>query len=1570
MLTPSMESASSLLLAPATSAPLPGGHTGLRDRLTSSSTLLLDVVPFEAALQRLLHEKVASDEQLSSYSVQQAYRGLLYAARAATLTLRGVHQPLGGEGDVTEAARERDASSGEACVVRGWQAVLYRMALAAVRSAAALTCVVFLSTRLLCDPASAYGEGNERPCCTREWTEALLRGLPLGQETWSGGELQHTSSGVRGPTAAATQELDRRFGRLVQTNRRYQLGFVLLLANTLRAVGTGCVEGQRLCTEHASLFAGVATHVLPCVAHHVEESMRADTVLSSAYGRDGSGAPPRRPTRLTVELNHLIVHGAYWLTMDVIAAHVDAEADAALGEDGAAQQRKPKRKRPLVVDRDQPVCLWKCVTLVRNALRRSLRWLAEEFTLGGTRSDEDRNGSSNSGRGATALLEATSLRLERVVTDLLKHQERLELALLNATREFGGAVSDSVRRLTEAKWAHTLQMGFVVRNLTGMWVAVHGGLGLSILAQDAVLPTNKDVLMLVASTLLRVPDLEGGKESEQSVLMATDAMLCAALVLVAAAPTADLQAELWMADSAVTQQIHSLLVRRGLHYRNERVLELASLLSRAVLDAAVQDGALAGFAASSSDQLLTLLEGDDDAASKCAGELLCVAVLEHPYRLIPSLFRLLQHGSASTRRHVLEVLCSLPDLASPQAHSDTDAETAPLMRADDSPVASRSHPLAERQRNMLRLLAENLLLQLQDEELCVRLLSSSLFAKVHPEDVLLPLLNIYVQRDPTGRRQSAAQAALTAVLTAHTANAVTYLRLLEYGYQCHCAAAGKDRGAGSTGDSGSACAPAAPHRPTPQTPGDVLSHALLYSVADESAAAAPCGAALGGTDTKAPPGLLVGRPAGGASAGGGGASSGVAGSGRRAEAQLQSVLLTLTDRWVQAAGGAAPLHWTSAQHSLPILRCLASPASRADADEAATSGTGEGERVQWTMKYVLRLTAVLTGQPADEEALPAATLAQRRTAHLTAIWDVFFAAAPSPPCSPAGAASLDVWTSLVCTAPDTGSAASRLHAVLMPLLCLRSCGPGTLAASAPPMSADSERSTDSAKVSATAAAPVAGSDPAPVVGRLWDALWGSTAASQTPAAAAFFAAYPDIQRVLLEVLCRFPATHFFGAWVTWLAAVDAKAAPTASSSSAHLSALASARLYPYRVYLFGVSSYLAAGAAQSAARGHDRSEPLGEVDVVLQHSDVLERLLLEEVPQWLMEESVPQPAAGAAVPADVAKAEALRQRLCTAAVDAAAVLTVVALTRRDGATPAACSGASPVTGYGGGGAGALEALCGRFVEAPLTNLCAAYRRADAAPESAGTPAAAAGWPGLLTRFQLCLRVHQSLFRAIAMQPRSASNPAAVLLAWFMRFLRPLVELSNASCRSDVGRGPHGCRAATDACGLVFQAVLLARKLDDSVTAPAPTRGDAGKHGSSTDTAASLLTRLPWEEKAALVSFSVGCVRFAASAAVQATGVRLLSAVLVAAPELFLELEAAQASAPSSSSSPVPSAVRVSGSGGGYGGGIAPFSDAQRPLSTAASALQSIALMHADRPTRQLADEVLRMLEKAATASTA
>lgn len=55
-----------------------------------------------------------------------------------------------------------------------------------------------------------------------------------------------------------------------------------------------------------------------------------------------------------------------------------------------------------------------------------------------------------------------------------------------------------------------------------------------------------------------------------------------------------------------------------------------------------------------------MIATDRDGASETAKKLLCHAVLCQPHVIIPSLFRLLTHGSTTARLNVLDVLHALP----------------------------------------------------------------------------------------------------------------------------------------------------------------------------------------------------------------------------------------------------------------------------------------------------------------------------------------------------------------------------------------------------------------------------------------------------------------------------------------------------------------------------------------------------------------------------------------------------------------------------------------------------------------------------------------------------------------------------------------------------------------------------------------------------------------------------------------------------------------------------------------------------------------------------------------------
>ncbi|KPI90466.1 hypothetical protein ABL78_0396 [Leptomonas seymouri] len=1570
---------SSLFLSPS-----PSTYREVAAPHPAPSPMLMDVVPFEAALQRLLYEKVRTDEQLSGYGVQQAYRGLLYAVRAGTLLLNGVntgntstHPSACALGDSAPhitidhgsvsasslAAGKERGDVASTCAVRGWQAVVYRLSLAAVRSAEDLECAVFLSVRILCDPASAYGEGNDRPCCTAEWTQALLFGLPLDASTASHGSP------------------DARFCHLVQANRRYQLGYLLILSNTLRMVATGRVREQHLCSNYPELFQGMATMFIPRAAQYVEELLRNPeeiaSLLPSATVTEVGSTPP--PNRLSVELNHFVIHSSHWLTMDALSAHMDADdKDAQQARAGEQLVAGKAKKRPLVLDRDQPACIWGCVTLLRNALRRALGWIKEEAERAGEKAVRNAERAAQGARSqSVALLDEVIEQLNGIFTDLLKKQEFLQNALMNASREFNGVVTRDVRALTEMVWAHTLQMCFLLRNVTGVWVSVHGGLGYSDLCADQLLPAYKDVLMFMTSSLLRIPSLETKKEEEREVFLASDAALCAVLTLVSAAPTSTLQTDLWASDHTVTQQVHALLVQRALRYRNGQVLKFASLLSRAVLDAAVQDGALAGFATSSADQLLELLDSEgDDAASRCVGELLTVAILQRPYRLIPALFRLLQHGSVAARRRVLQVLSNLPDFLSDTASPCSSVEGELYTLEAHRQVASTARTSDDRRRDVLRLLAENLLLQLQDEELCLRMLGSSLFAKVHPCDVVLPLLNLCVQRDTTGRKQSAGLAALTNVLTAHTDDAGTYMFLLHSAYQCHSSTKANSAGSAELQSPASALVQAAEEtdlspagslvrRPVPQTPGDILSQSLLYSsTTDPAEADDACGDAEEAPKDERKSSEAA-QPVDAAS------SSSPPSHARHREARLHSALLTLTDKWVHAA---LP-KWTLESHSHPLVQCLAHQAfGSASPGVPSTPAADVEDRVQFFMKYILRSTGVITGATVGAEetaSVSAAKLAAARASHLLAIWSVFFAERVGVPDKPE---EVNKWSAVIecgegelnSVTPGSAQAKARVHAVLLPLLCLRSCEHSvfarapllravkhfsSMACSEPQSEVTLATSEVAEALKADAASAAVENACDQVVSSIWRTLWSAVARSGSTNA--FFALYPDIQRVVLEVLCRFPAAVFFTQWEHWKKAVITD---EESGNSSRGFALTVESLFAYRVYVYGVSAYLAA-ASSGGRSSHSAQTPPMDLDVVLQHRHTLVRLLSTVLPQWLMEEDEERTRVNESAESST---EAVKRRLFMAAADAGGVLGVVAL-----AYPLQATINSHEAPY-------IEvdqvkqdllSTCEELFRDPILHLALAYRSTEAeggsSDSNVGADVPAASEPPsvlLLTRFQICLRMHACLLRAITVYPQGRKE---VLLQWFRHFLRHFMELSNAACKSAVGKAAHECRAAVDACGLLFQAVMASHKADAATAKPAARPSDSSAAAAATQstvaspsakaTSSPTLCRLAWEEKDALVSFSLGCTRFAAFPVVQTVGVRLLSSLIAAAPEIFLE---------------------VGTPAGGMCGAVpgpttAAGGDA---LQVAATALHSIAMMHSDRPTRLLAEEVLRMLEKAYSAN--
>lgn len=129
-----------------------------------------------------------------------------------------------------------------------------------------------------------------------------------------------------------------------------------------------------------------------------------------------------------------------------------------------------------------------------------------------------------------------------------------------------------------------------------------------------------------------------------------------------------------------------------------------------------------------------MIASDRDGASETAKKLLCHAILCQPHVIIPSLFRLLSHGSTTARLNVLDILHTLPQLTTHAPFTLTTNEYTNVINknnnntngnivASDNNVnkltvkqsANKCSAKEKRSREMLRLLAQHLLLHIHDE---------------------------------------------------------------------------------------------------------------------------------------------------------------------------------------------------------------------------------------------------------------------------------------------------------------------------------------------------------------------------------------------------------------------------------------------------------------------------------------------------------------------------------------------------------------------------------------------------------------------------------------------------------------------------------------------------------------------------------------------------------------------------------------------------------------------------------------------------------------------------------------
>lgn len=572
----------------------------------------------------------------------------------------------------------------------------------------------------------------------------------------------------------------------------------------------------------------------------------------------------------------------------------------------------------------------------------------------------------------------------------------------------------------------------------------------------------------------------------------------------------------------------------------------------------------------SSETLLELLTHSRDAAAHCVVDMLTVAVVEQPTHLIPALFRILRHGDAMARRNALDVLCALPALVTQHTDTRTTEAAAAATRVplppSSLPYSSQSSSSPTAHRRVLQLLATHLMMQLHDGELQLRMQAAALFAKVHPEDVITPLLHLYLQPRAwegeacagggggsggdsvcadAATQRSTVQTALETVVSAHAAEGARVLCLIWRLAETVWAALPVTNTATSGGATSSEPPPPPETdedgvadrwmRPVPHAPGDILPHAMLY-------AHAPLQHALGGEfdpvtasqeEKKAGETQLADDAA-------------HTGCGAPARERLTRLVQRLGECWVRAVS-----QWSCERHVMPLLCHVRTGGGseqqeqeqdqeQATDEKELPSSTHSDARRGWRVRcltHVLQCASAPlplgSDRPDDAEASVRSTrrrrVGQARRVCAEALWRTFFA----PPASkgttdesaPSEAADSDEWC--VCReARYAGSPWLRrvlsplapsaqtvregvVFEVVLPLLCLRACvgwiEPQTCHDNTEEKENDVEG--DEKCLSLDAAPPA----------RMWDVLWHAALCHSTTAP--LFRLAPELIRVVLELIC-------------------------------------------------------------------------------------------------------------------------------------------------------------------------------------------------------------------------------------------------------------------------------------------------------------------------------------------------------------------------------------------------------------------------------------------------------------------
>lgn len=1458
-----------------------------------SGSVPKDAIQFESSLDRLLSTAPTEDDQMFDYGLQQAYRALVYAAVDTqpryTLPIR-LLSPL---------PSEATAKSG----VMGREAVWFSMCLQATVSKALYQSLVYLSTKMLINTATRYGEGNEVPCASKEWSIALL------------------SYGLSARHAAIKTKV---FELAELSHRKYTLGHLLLSIGTLRALvsgGTGKFVFQHYCQLGESwielLLPKVAlladardSHLTPAIGSEgrldQQGESHPDAVLSHA-----------RPSTLIVEANHFIVHSAYYLATDILAAHVERGTESIHG----------------VLDRDPPQRMWTVVDIFCRALHRSSRWVEMEaldwqLHFSNPSADDSTRQMKPRQHGAAnpfavvdvKLLGQVQQHVDEIFSSLVRQQEELHCLRERVKEQYGESAKDFTH-VTELMWTNTLRLCFAMKCVSEAYIRAVGGVGI----QSASLKdvpfrfSTQAILEYIGSCVAQIPDLESNPEEDQQnsphregqEFTAQLLLLAVATTIGYAAPLRAMQYHFWSADVNLTKNIQQVLSHRGLRARQPRVVLLASQIMRSIWTISVDSSKAFDFLASSSEQLLDMLGDSRDAASHCVVELISRAAVDRPHHFVPSLFRLLDHGSRPARQNAMDVLAALPQL-----------ETEALDESTGNQLNSGAmipHTFAEKHRKLLRVLAEHLLIHLHDEELCIRLQSAQLFSKVVPEDVVGPLINLCLQTDSTGKRYASAMKALSAVVEAHTSSCSIIMHLIQ-----HCssvllttteAAGNADVEEGAKKNAAGAPPSVSPPNAVPQSPGEVFLHAVLHS-------SEPLNGASGKTQEQLDNKL------------------------KDKAARVHTLFQQVSQRWV-----AGVVSWDAGACLVPLL-------SLAQPDESDALSESEGVRQlkllkqQWMAKWIL---GVLCAVSALDK--PEATLAVIRAVCRPFCLDEAVIYEPEESVLPSAVPHrqsqwLKNWRQLVeMTAVECQE---KIFSLSFPLLCVRRCATYWHL---------SEVKLDEIEQCNGEA------DRHELLKGLWESMW---LALTHPAYYPCGLKVPEFNALEIEILQQFSPRYFFTRWK------DAyQTALTISEGSATAAGtLDSLRFlcvqYTTRAVVQRGSLILSQPLSSAPSVTERERIYAGDRDIeawIAMPFGVLHEVILP----WMCtldEESSPNIESSSSVPPPPSSREKM-QKLVVVMCELLAALMMFGITfarvlsvcyrpsneciassaSAEGDRADSCP-SPPATQ----GVPCWWCHVGPVVLDPFRELERFYR-SDCPVEV----------NGLLERFMLAVNVHEGFLQHYQVNPLSVP----FFLSYLPLVIVPSMDAANASAHAYQRRKASDCEAAVACGGLIFKALMATSKVTTEMVEEYQRQSQAQtlhptdivtSLSQSSKAASDIETRMAegeWTEgpiielkgkrEAAdlaglppaktvvellgpsmvlpLYGFALGCLRFTKSYHLQDVGVKLFSALLGIAPDTILWMEA----------------------------------EVQVTLQNVTTALQSIIRLHPTAATRRVAEQVVQFL---------